>query len=313
MGSRRASPRGSRDRTSSGTQERPRRPRARRRPTRTAGSGSKGFGAERVVTLKLEGDHDRLDDDRRRHAEDGSVPGPRASTNKHGPGTRTIYGADFTYTAAPSRPDRRGREGCEDGSTAGRRRGPELPVRGVRLRRHHDLKTKTDAQGRFRMTGLPKGKGNALIVVPNDEQPYFMQEVRAARPAGLAPVAVEVGIAPGDLDRGEGHRRGDREAGRRGLAALHAVSREHVRPGASRCSTRTATRTGSGFRTATRRRPTARFRLVGLPGRAIVGAVVHGQALSPGRRLRNDQGHEQGAATSRHTTTRSTPASSGPP
>ena len=28
------------------------------------------------------------------------------------------------------------------------------------------LKTVTDAQGRFRLVGLPKGKGNVLIAVP---------------------------------------------------------------------------------------------------------------------------------------------------
>ena len=63
-----------------------------------------GFGADRVVGLELEGGTIAYHDDRRRHAEDGPDSGARAFANTYGPGNKTIYGADFTYTAAPSRP-----------------------------------------------------------------------------------------------------------------------------------------------------------------------------------------------------------------
>ena len=45
--------------------------------------------------------------------------------------------------------------------------------------------------------GLPKGQGNGLIVVPNDDQPYFMQEVAVPDPPGIAPVPVEIALHAG--------------------------------------------------------------------------------------------------------------------
>ena len=41
----------------------------------------------------------------------------------------------------------------------------------------------------------------------------------------------------------------------------------------------------SDFNNGTQTKSDGTFKLVGLPGRAIVGAKVHGQAVSPGRRI----------------------------
>ena len=59
------------------------------------------------------------------------------------------------------------------------------------------LKTRTDAEGRFRLAGLPKGRGNKLLIVPNDDQPYFMQELAVPDPPGLGAVPVEIGLHKG--------------------------------------------------------------------------------------------------------------------
>ena len=119
-----------------------------------------GFGADRVVGLELQGGtiaYTTIDVATRKM---DPIPA-RAFRTCTGRGTKTIYGADFTYTATPSRPIEGDREGRQDGSAARGRRDPQLPVRRVELRRHHDLEDQDRPQGRFRLAGLPKGKGTS--------------------------------------------------------------------------------------------------------------------------------------------------------
>ena len=62
---------------------------------------------------------------------------------------------------------------------------------------HRVLKTTTDKDGRFRLIGMPKGSENRLLIVPNNEQPYFMREIDVPDPVGLGPVALEVELHRG--------------------------------------------------------------------------------------------------------------------
>ena len=96
-----------------------------------------------------------------------------------------MYPPEFTFIAAPGR--------VVDGIV--RDAKTNLPMAGVGIQSVqfsgaqmfgvHDLKTTTDAQGQFRLIGFPKGAGNKLLVVPNDDQPYFMQEVDVPDPPGI--------------------------------------------------------------------------------------------------------------------------------
>ena len=61
----------------------------------------------------------------------------------------------------------------------------------------HTLRTRTDEAGRFQLLGMPKGKRNAIIAVPNDEQPYLMREVRLPDPAGMEPIELEIELVRG--------------------------------------------------------------------------------------------------------------------
>jgi beta-lactamase regulating signal transducer with metallopeptidase domain len=125
----------------------------------------------------------------------------------HGPGTETIYGTDFTYSAAPGRPV----EGIvRDGKT-------KKPLAGVIIQSARRLitntavipyiETTTDDDGRFRLVGLSKervpqpranaGNPNLLTVLPNDHQPYFMRNVPVPDPPGIESVSVEVELHRG--------------------------------------------------------------------------------------------------------------------
>ena len=197
------------------------------------------------------------------------------------------------------------------------------PLAGVELVSDHfagaimhgirDLKTTTDGQGRFRLVGLPKGQGNALMSVPNDDQPYFMQEVAVPDPPGMAPVPVEIALHKGIWIEGKVT---DKETGQPVAGAwLHYLP----------FLDNTFAQATPGIRQERQWSPELRYqdryqtkadgtyRLVGLPGRAIVGVISRSKKpylMGDGAAV--DQGDEPSMVISRPIATRSTQASTGP-
>ena len=242
-----------------------------------------GFGADRVVGLELEGGtiaYKTIDVVTRKM---DPIPA-QGFPNMHGRGHETIYGADFTYTAAPSRPI----EGVVKDAKTGQ------PLADAEIRSYRfagsdfvgtmNLKTKTDAQGRFRLTGMPKGKGNVLIVVPNDEQPYFMQEVKVPDPPGAGPLSLEVALQRGIWIEGKVTEKATGKPVPE--ARLHYFPFLENRFAQAHPAFGTSGNTdGVGFQHRYSSKADGTFRLVGLPGRAIVGARRARQAVSPGRRF----------------------------
>lgn len=239
-----------------------------------------GLGAERVVKLTVEGGTiaaTSIDVATRRME---PIPA-RGFRNQHGPGFRSIYGADFTFTAAPSRPI----EGVLKDAETGR------PLVGTEVRSNRfagsdfvgteTLKTRTDAQGRFRLSGMPKGQGNRILIVPDDEQPYLVQEVDVPDPPGVAPVSVEVALPRGIWIEGmlTEQATGKPVPGARlhympflenRFAQAHPAFDEHGNSDNSDIQDRYQTKNDGTFR------------LVGLPGRAVVGAIVYDKAYLQG-------------------------------
>jgi len=231
-----------------------------------------GLGAERVVRLSLRGETIAFDEIEVVLRTTTPFPA-RGFSNHQGAGSETIYGADFTYTAAPGR--------AVEGVVKDAKTGETLADVGVWSDRFagsdyvgiHSLKTTTDAQGRFRLNGFPKGKGNALHVVPNDEQPYFMREFNLPDALGTDSVKVEVPVHKGIWIEG---KITDRETGKPVPDA-----RLHYMPFLTNTFARDTPEFGPDSNvdgTAHQDRYTSKadgsFRLVGLPGRAIVGALA---------------------------------------
>jgi RNA polymerase sigma factor (sigma-70 family) len=108
-----------------------------------------------------------------------------------------VYAADFRHLAAPARP------------VAGvvRDRATKKPLAGLTVRSEklanqfwwgsRYVVTRTDAAGRFRLVGLPKGKGNWIVVEPPADQPYLGVQIEVPDPVGGEPVPVDA-----DLPRG---------------------------------------------------------------------------------------------------------------
>src|SRR5262249_4720301 len=146
-----------------------------------------GLVAERVVELTLQGGGMATSGIQVATRRMDSIPA-RGFSHLHGPGALSIFGAALHFAAAP----RPALEGIIPAAQPGRPVA-SAEVRSVRFAGSDfsgimTAMTRTDAQGRFLLAGMPKGKGNRLIVVPNDEQPYLLQEVDVPDPPGSGTV-----------------------------------------------------------------------------------------------------------------------------
>ena len=155
-----------------------------------------GLGAEKVVTLSIEGPtiaHTHLEVVTRR-----IEPFPAQGF------TNTLWSGDpddlrsGLHPLGRAGPGRRGRRPrCEDKKVMKDVDVWSFSFAGSNFIGITTLKTRTDAEGRFRLAGFPKGHGNKLLIVPNDDQPYFMQEVAVPDPPGLGAVPVEIDLHKG--------------------------------------------------------------------------------------------------------------------
>jgi hypothetical protein len=125
-------------------------------------------------------------------------------TRPGGPGdTRlvdTYYGANFRHAAAPSKPI----VGVvRDADT-------KQPLAGVTIRsstlatnqkgafQGFDLvRTTTDAQGRYRLTGMPRRAGSQIVAIPGRDRPYVAIHTVIPDSPGLDPVTADIELKQG--------------------------------------------------------------------------------------------------------------------
>ncbi len=160
-----------------------------------------GVGRERVVSLTIEGPTIR------------TIPA-HAMTRRgesirlhhffrpNDPYFEVYHAAPADYVASPTRPI----EGVVVDKDTGE------PVAGASIESYKlaDLdvansrfvRATTDARGRFRLVGMPRGAGNVVYVLPPADRPYFPTVLTIGDPPGLAPVAVEVALKRGVWLRG---------------------------------------------------------------------------------------------------------------
>ncbi len=194
-----------------------------------------------------------------------------------GQGTETIYGADFTFSAAPGRPI--------EGIVRDARTNQALA--GVIVRSSRSLHTvhaaqqmlaiATNEHGRFRLVGLSKARTSPrvtrdlLTLIPNDEQPYFMRNIPIPDPPGLEPVSMEIELHRGIWITGKVT---DKKTGH----PIQGVPL-HYLPFLENKFAQATPEFGPNrsvlviVRDRYKTKPDGTYRLVGLPGRAIVGVA----------------------------------------
>lgn len=151
-----------------------------------------GLGRDRTANLKITGS-----DIVRSTIQVLTRPGQRVTRTfqNYIAAPETTYGAAFDYTPAPAR--------VVSGTVRDAKTGQ--PMAGVLVKRNNggarpepDLgEVFTDANGSYRIDGIPKGRDTQLLFVPNDQQPYFMSEVDVPDRAGLAPITLDVSLHRG--------------------------------------------------------------------------------------------------------------------
>jgi hypothetical protein len=199
------------------------------------------------------------------------IPAPGFG-NQYGPGSGTIYGADFTYTAAPCRPI----EGIVKDTKSGE------PLEGVEICSTKFagsdwigtmvLRVKTDSSGRFRLLGMPKGK-NQLLAVPNDVQPYFLHEVDIPDSPGAGPVRVEVGLSRGIWIEGKLTEQGTGKP-IPGARLFYIPFLDNTFAQAISEFGKDRNVDGTEYQDRYLSKPDGSFRLIGLPGRALIGTQI---------------------------------------
>jgi RNA polymerase sigma factor (sigma-70 family) len=114
----------------------------------------------------------------------------------------TYYGANLRHVAAP----------CKPIVGVVRDKDTKKPLAGITVRSYaltisrgrvnlikgFDLvRTTTDAQGRYRLTGMPKLDGNKIVAIPDKELPYVAAHADVPESPGLDAVSVDIELKRG--------------------------------------------------------------------------------------------------------------------
>ena len=183
----------------------------------------------------------------------------------------TVYDASFRIVVEPTQPI----EGIvRDAST-----GDPLP--GVIVESHRMtrrgfsnlrlVRAVSDEQGHYRLVGMPKGPGKQIMAVPNNDQPYLMQKFDVPDQPGIEPITLDLDMHRGVWITGRvtDKATGEPIHGRQTVAQYYAYLSNPFAQALPEFEDGGNTHTDQN---RYRIDEDGRFRLVGLPGKAIVGA-----------------------------------------
>jgi RNA polymerase sigma factor (sigma-70 family) len=156
----------------------------------------KGLGRERFVTLKVESPTLVTREIYVTTRPGGllEVPGQWNAGDKDQ--IRLVYGVPFDFAAAPCKPI----VGVVRDKDSGKPTPGAIVTSYFFLGSNHvrtELRTVADKDGKYRFNGMPKGEGNVIRAGPPEGQPYLMALHKLADSPGLEPITADF-----DLKRG---------------------------------------------------------------------------------------------------------------
>ena len=232
----------------------------------TAGSVLSGLGRDRMAILEITGPTIAM---RRVQVVTRKMPNVQGRhLDEPGLQDPTYYGASPTIVAEPGRPIEGVVRDADTNApipsaivTAIQLSGSIMNIEGL-------ITARTDAEGRYRLIGLPKGDAHVLSVHPPLDQPYFVTDfLKVSAGPGIEPVRFDIALHRGVWIDG---RVTDAKTGQPVRAVIHyypylANTQARTFPN-FRANTVSARWTGNRYRTDDQ----GRYRVVGIPGRGIV-------------------------------------------
>ncbi|MEN6557323.1 MAG: M56 family metallopeptidase, partial [Thermoguttaceae bacterium] len=164
-----------------------------------------GIGRERIATLSIQGPNVATATDVAARTRPGPTLTVRWDPRFASRWVQTYLGSDFEYTVRPSTPIVGTVRDVDTGKPL-----PGVTVQGYKVAgsdapnymASYYFKTTTDKQGRYRITGMPLGKDNALMAVPPKDQPYLLSKKAADTVEGSKPLEVSFKLKRGVWIRG---------------------------------------------------------------------------------------------------------------
>ncbi len=161
----------------------------------------KGVGRERIAHLILEGPtiaRERISV----YTRPGKPIHAAAFARNPEGGRLHYYGATFDHLAAPTRPIVGVVRDKDTGKPLAGVTIQSDKFAGVNVSGDGSVHTITDKDGRYRLVGMPKGKGNTIKAAPAPGQPYLQAERGLDDPLGLEPLTVDFALKRGVLIKG---------------------------------------------------------------------------------------------------------------
>jgi RNA polymerase sigma factor (sigma-70 family) len=218
----------------------------------------KGIGRERIAVIEISGPTIET-----RHVRVMTRPGERMDRLEWrdgvSTGTLTYYGVSFDHVAGPTTPI----------SGIVRDKDTKKPLAGAivtswklpndNLHGRPFIRTTADKNGRYRLVGMPRGKGGVINVMGPEGEPYLEVKLDVPTAQGLQSVTVNAELKRGVWIRG---RVTDKATGKPVLSSVEyfAFKDNPYRKDAP------------GFWPRLHTKDDGTFQFIGLPGRGVIGA-----------------------------------------
>jgi RNA polymerase sigma factor (sigma-70 family) len=161
----------------------------------------RGVGRERTAELTLRGPTIAVSRIGVRTRPGKPIVATLFARNPEGP-RLTSYGATFEHVAAPTRPIVGTVRDKDTGKPLAGVTVGSQKFAGIELYGDSSARAVTDKDGRYRLVGMPKGKGNMVKAAPAPGQPYLQAEREVEDGPGLEPVTVDFALKRGVLVKG---------------------------------------------------------------------------------------------------------------